>query len=189
MCALEVEKKYRLRPEEHARLPGRLAEVGATFLGRDFEVNTIYGGAGLDPQSSVLRLRRTETRSILTYKERGETGDSAIRRNREDETEVGNGDAMAAILDALGYHAALVYEKRRSTWRLSLTEILVDELPFGLFLEIEGDEESIRRTEQLLNLAGAEAELATYPELAAAHGVKRGQLIEARFGGIDNSDP
>jgi hypothetical protein len=58
---------------------------------------------------------------------------------------------------------------------------VLDELPFGLFVEIEGEESAIKEVESLLRLANAEAEMATYPELAAQHGTRRGSLIEARF--------
>jgi adenylate cyclase class 2 len=176
----EIEKKYRLSREQRTELSSRLREVGATAEGEDFEENTIYGGRDLAPGKNVLRLRRIEGRAILTYKERFPSS-SAIKRQREDETGVEDAEALASILDALGYKPALVYEKRRATWRIAGAEVVVDELPFGLFLEIEGEEASILEVERLLGLAEAQAEMASYPELTRHHGVKRGDVIEARF--------
>src|SRR5918997_156699 len=101
---IEIEKKYRLTREQNESARARLAEVGAVAAGgEEFEENTIYGGPGLDPRSRVLRLRRVGGRAVFTYKERGASG-SAIKRHREDETEVGDAEALASILDALGYH-------------------------------------------------------------------------------------
>lgn len=174
---LEIEKKYRLSAEQRAALVERLGEQAR---GVEFEENTIFRGPGLATGQQVLRLRRVGARAILTYKER-HLSDSAIKRQREDETGITDPEALLSILSALGYEPALVYEKRRTTWKLEGVEVVIDELPFGLFAEIEGEEEMIVNAEGLLGLAAAEAEMSTYPELAAVHGVRREDLIEARF--------
>jgi len=178
--AIEIEKKYRLTLDQRERLLRRLREVGATHEGEAFEENILYAGGNLHTRQCVLRLRRTGDAATLTYKERYPSA-SPIKHQREDETRVEGAAAMAAILDALGYRPALVYEKRRETWHVAGTEVSVDELPFGLFLEIEGDEASIGAAEELLDLADVEAEMATYPQLAHACGQRRGEIIEARF--------
>jgi adenylate cyclase class 2 len=178
---IEIEKKYRLKEEERGALILRLREQGAVHVGEEFEENTLYAGGRLDTSRQVLRLRRMGGgRAVLAYKERFYS-DSPIKRHREDETVVEDAEALADILDALGFKPTLVYEKRRSTWRLEGAEVVVDELPFGLFLEVEGEEESIERVEQLLSLAETEAETASYPELTRRHGKRRGEMIESRF--------
>jgi adenylate cyclase, class 2 len=179
--SIEIEKKYRLTRERLEPLRRRLEEVGAAVVrGEEFEENTIYTGPGLDPRSRVLRLRRTPRAALFTFKER-DPSPSAVKRQREEETEVSDADALASILEALGYRPALVYEKRRATWRLRDTEVVIDELPFGLFLEIEGEESAILEAERLLNLEDAEAEHAPYPELTLRHGKRKGDVVEARF--------
>lgn len=178
--ATEIEKKYRLTPEQRAALSHRLREVGATLQNREFEENTLYAGGSLDPRHQVLRLRRVGDAAVFTYKERHESA-SAIKRHREDETRVEDAAALASILEALGYRPTLVYEKRRTTWHVRQTEVVLDELPFGLFVEIEGEENDITEIENLLNLSSAEAEMSTYPELAERHGERRGGITEARF--------
>jgi adenylate cyclase class 2 len=178
---IEIEKKYRLTRELLEPLRLRLKKAGAEVVREEeFEENIIYTGPGLDPRSRVLRLRRTPRGALFTFKER-DSSPSAVKRQREEETEVSDADALASILEALGYRAALVYEKRRATWRLNDTEVVIDELPFGLFLEIEGEESSILEAEKLLDLEDAEAEHAPYPELTLRHGTKKGELFEARF--------
>ena len=179
--ATEVEKKYRLTRGEAESVRRRLDEVGGEAEGEEeFEENTVYTGPGLDPRRRVLRLRRKRGRAVFTFKEREPTR-SAIKRQREEETEVSDADALAAIIEALGYRPALVYEKRRTTWRFGGVEVVFDELPFGLFLEIEGEESAILEAEKLLGLESAEAEHAPYPELTLRHGTTRGGVVEARF--------
>ncbi|MDT5269997.1 MAG: adenylate cyclase, class 2 [Acidobacteriota bacterium] len=178
---IEIEKKYKLKPEQVGPLRQRLKEVGAEGRGNaEFEENVIYTGPGLDPARRVLRLRRKGVRAVFTFKER-DSGQSPIKRQREEETEVSDAGALAAILEALGYRPLLVYEKRRETWRIADTEVVIDELPFGLFVEIEGEEACIVEVEKLLGLDAAEAEHAPYPELTLRHGTQLGDVIESRF--------
>lgn len=177
---IEIEKKYRLTVDERDQVLRRLRDAGAEDRGVKFEENTIYGGGSLERGRSVLRLRRVGEKALLTYKERY-TRESAVKHQREDETEVEDPAAMAAILDALGFKPVLVYEKRRQTWVLGETEVVIDELPFGLFMEVEGDEDAIVATEQTLGIDGLTAEHDTYPQLTEQHGQRSGDLIEARF--------
>ncbi|HEX8187232.1 MAG TPA: class IV adenylate cyclase [Pyrinomonadaceae bacterium] len=179
--AIEVEKKYRLEPGRVGPLREKLREVGAEGGGSaEFEENVIYTGPGLDPARRVLRLRRKGGRAVFTFKERDLSG-SPVKRQREEETEVSDAAAMASILEALGYRPVLVYEKRRETWRVAGAEVVLDELPFGLFAEVEGEEARILEVEKLLGLDRAEAEHEPYPTLTLRHGVKKGDTFEARF--------
>ena len=178
--AIEVEKKYRLTRQQYDLLLHRLPVLGAISEGQDFEENTLFRGGRLELGSSVLRLRRLKNSAVLTFKERLPSS-SEIKHQREDETWVGDPDSMATILDALGFTPALVYEKRRQTWYLDNTQVAVDELPFGLFMEIEGDEDAILAVEDRLEIEGLKSEPATYPQLAFKHGVKNGELVESRF--------
>jgi adenylate cyclase class 2 len=177
---IEVEKKFRLTKRQRDAVLKRLPEVGANLEGEEFEENTLYSGEALSDGTCVLRLRRVGAKATLTYKKRIPTT-SAIKQQREEETGVGDAEAMEAILEALGFTPALVYEKRRQTWRLGKTEIVIDVLPFGLFMEIEGRATEIKAAERKLGLKGLRAEHATYPQLTAKHGKVYEGLIEARF--------
>lgn len=177
---IEVEKKFRLTKRQRDAVLKRLPEIGARLQGEDFEENTLYDGEALHDGPCVLRLRRVQGKATLTFKKRL-PGTSTIKQQREEETAVADADAMAAILEALGFTATLVYEKRRQTWQLGQAEIVIDVLPFGLFMEIEGRANEIRSIERRLAMKGLRAELATYPQLTAKHGKRYDGLIEARF--------
>ncbi|HKR59932.1 MAG TPA: class IV adenylate cyclase [Pyrinomonadaceae bacterium] len=177
---IETEKKYRLTSDQREQVRKRLSDLGAERKGEDFEENTIYTGHGLAAEKKVLRLRRVGDSATLTYKHRL-PGPSAIKHQHEEETVVANPDAMRAILEAVGFKASLVYEKRRETWTFDETEIVIDELPFGLFMEIEGKERDIEAAESKLNFTKLEPELATYPQLTKQHGTPSNDVIEARF--------
>ena len=177
---IEVEKKFRLTKRQRDAVLKRLPAVGAELEGEDFEENTLFNGAALEVGTSVLRLRRVSGKATLTYK-KALPSVSSIKQRREEETQVADPEAMEAILVALGFTPALVYEKRRQTWRLGNTEIVIDVLPFGLFMEIEGRISDIKAVERKLALKGLRAENATYPQLTAKHGKVYDGLIESRF--------
>jgi adenylate cyclase, class 2 len=179
---IEVEKKYRVTEGEAGRVRGLLREAGGRACGggAEFEVNTLYTGPGLEGGGRVLRLRRVGAGARLTFKERF-ASESGVKRNREEEIGVSDPEAASALLEALGYRPALVYEKRRETWRLGGVEVVLDELPFGWFVEIEGEELDILDAERRLELTTAEAVHETYPQLTLVHGLKSGDVVEARF--------
>jgi adenylate cyclase class 2 len=178
--AIEIEKKYRLSKQKLDAVIRRLPEIGARHLRDDTEENVLYHGAGLDDTRSVLRLRRVDRASKLTYKERFPSA-SPIKHQREEETGVSDPDSLDAILQALGFRPAVIYEKRRQYWRLGRAEIAIDELPFGFYMEVEGAESEILSIETRLGIKGLKAEHATYPQLTQKYGKRVGDLIESRF--------
>jgi adenylate cyclase class 2 len=178
--AIEVEKKYRLTKDQRRAVEKRLRGLGIKPRPVEFEENTIYRGGNLQPGNRALRLRRVNGRAILTFKRRFPSK-SSIKRQQEDETLLGNPDALNTILKALGFEPALVYEKRRTCWLVGKVQLLIDELPYGLFMEIEASEKDIRRVEKKIGALEFEAVDETYPTLTAKFGKKRRGIIEARF--------
>ncbi|MEP7077298.1 MAG: class IV adenylate cyclase [Acidobacteriota bacterium] len=178
--AIEIEKKYRLGDGDVLRVEDALASVAADFEREEFEENTIYGGGVLEAGGSVLRIRKVGDRALLTYKKPTD-GDSEIKHRVEYESEFSNVDELRKILANLGFAPRLVYEKRRKTWRFEGAEIVLDELPFGRFMEIEGTIEEIENAESTLQLGGLEVVHQTYPAIASALGVEKNGVIESRF--------
>jgi adenylate cyclase class 2 len=178
--AVEIEKKYRLPADRADILRLTLKDSGAEYAGKAFEENIIYGGESLDRQTAILRIRTIEDKAILTFKRRIENI-SDIKRQIEHESEFTNPTALMEILNLLGFVPKLIYEKRRETWSTYDTEIVIDELPFGLFMEIEGEETAIRETEVQLGINDLEAVMETYPQLTVRFGKNVDGIIEARF--------
>lgn len=177
---VEIEKKYRLPSERRAPIENALRELGAQFVRDDVEENTIYGGEQLERSASIVRIRRTQNRSVLTYKRRIENV-SDVKQQIEHESEISDADAVSKLLLELNLEPKLVYEKRRATWKLRSVEVLLDELPFGLFMEIEGSLTGIKEAEMLLDIEDLETENETYPRLTARLGKRMGEVIESRF--------
>ncbi|MGI9056077.1 MAG: CYTH domain-containing protein, partial [Pyrinomonadaceae bacterium] len=126
--AIETEKKYRLTEEQFGQIPDELKEIGAEFVGEDFEENMIFGGGSLSENNAILRIRKTQDKTILTYKKRIQN-EFAVKQQIEHETEVFDAEAIEKIVESLGLTKNLVYEKRRRTWKFRSVEIVLDELP------------------------------------------------------------
>lgn len=182
---IEIEKKYRLTKKQRQSIEKRLRELGIKPKPLEFEENTLYRGGRLDFGGCALRIRRVGERAILTFKQRILTG-SAIKHQREEESAIGDAEAVDSILRALGFQPALVYEKRRTRWKMGKAEVVIDELPFGLFMEIEASEKEIRRVERLIGAEALRAVMETYPTLTASLGKKRKGIVAALFKKMQN---
>jgi len=119
---------------------------------------------GLRSEGQVLRLRQ-DTEARLTYKGGGVNVDGIVNRT-EIEFTVEDFDKAKLFLEALGYQKLLQYDKYRTTYELERCHIMLDELPYGNFVEIEGeDSESIRTVAEQLNLNMNVAIAASYSVL------------------------
>lgn len=178
--AIEIEKKYKLDKKTLVEITRKLTGLGAEFIGDSFEENFLHRGGGLDEKSATLRLRKTGGRTTLTYKEKIRN-DGDIKHKLEYETDVDDCEAMENILQVLGFRLSVVYEKHRKKWNLNDVEIVLDELPFGIYMEIEGSAESIRKAEKVLGASKLEAEMRGYPRLTAKYGKEKNGITESRF--------
>lgn len=177
---IEIEKKYRITSAQRRAVEKSMQALGLKPRPVEFEENTIYQGPNLKPGRRALRLRRVNGHALLTFKERFPSK-SSIKHQQENEAGVIDADATHAILNSLGYESALVYEKRRTRWRVGKAKVVIDELPFGLFMEIEASEKEIMRVEKKIGAEDFEAVHETYPALTTKFGKRQKGIIEARF--------
>jgi adenylate cyclase class 2 len=149
---VELEAKFWINSLD--KLEERLKTLGAELVQeRTFELNLRFDTPDrrLSAAGQVLRLRRDKV-DRLTFKDPGDPN-SAVSARNEIEVEVGDIQATREILEALGFHVSIIYEKYRAAYLLDNVEVSLDEMPFGFFSEIEGpDEKSIRQTAERLGL-------------------------------------
>ncbi|MCY4020644.1 MAG: class IV adenylate cyclase [Chloroflexi bacterium] len=184
----EVEVK--LHTPDLAQVQAALEAAGAALKSpRVFERNLRYENAAgtLTAGGIVLRLRQDE-RARLTYKS-GESSQDGIFRRFEAEVVVSDFETMDLILRRLGYTVALIYEKFRTTYALGDAEIVLDELPYGNFTEIEADEGTIERIVDDLGLARYRRMSGSYTDIFAELKWKLGLAMRdcsfESFAGLD----
>ena len=152
MKNLEIEVKFYI--EEIEALRKRLIDAGAKSHGHVFESNICLDNADdeLFSSDSLLRLRKVDQKTTLTFKTKPDIGDSEFKVVKELEVEVSDFEIMLSILHALGFRKSQIYEKYRETLTIGGTKLCVDRMPFGDFLEIEGDKDEIRSISQLIEM-------------------------------------
>jgi adenylate cyclase class 2 len=150
---LEVEVKFFV--PDLTVIRERLLAGGAEIVKpRIYEHNIRYDNAwdGLLRKGRLLRLRQDKI-ARLTYKGiPPEEIQSEVKVREELEIEVSDFETTADILTRIGFEEKQVYEKYRETFQLGQVEVVLDEMPFGDFVELEGEEKYIRETADLLQL-------------------------------------
>jgi adenylate cyclase class 2 len=151
MKNLEIEIKFYIT-DIHA-IRSRIRSLGADWQGGGFESNIRFDDATmrLTREKKLLRLRQ-DSRCRMTVKTPPDDADSGFKIFRELEVVVSDAETMIAILAELGYFPRQVYEKQRETYCFMQTELCLDTLPFGHFLEIEGEKDDIQHAAHTLGL-------------------------------------
>ena len=163
---LEIEVKFLVSSVEIIRQ--RLERANATLekphiYERNIRFDTDW--QGLMRQGKLLRLRQDSVARITYKGEPEQIRVSEARIREEIEMEVADFDTAAAIFEKIGFQAQQVYEKYRETHKLDQVEVVLDELPFGEFIELEGGEAAIMKVAGLLELDWSKRILANYLSL------------------------
>jgi len=151
MQNLEIEVKFYIADLEGIR--NKILKLGAKSKGRLFETNIRYEDKinSLIKKKSLLRLRQDE-KATFTLKSSPPVKSKDYKIVNELEVEVSDFATMDQILKTLGFHPEQKYEKWRETIVLDQTVFCLDSMPYGDFLEIEGQEKDIRYYASKLDL-------------------------------------
>ena len=159
---MEIEAKFYLRHLEdiRKRVIAHDALLKTTrLLERNLRFDT--PDRELAGKKHVLRLRQ-DNRTTLTFKRPS----VQVETRDEFEIEIDDFESGRKILEALGYVVTALYEKYRETYQIDLVQVMLDELPFGCFVEVEGPSiESIRQMSDQLGLPWERRVQASYVEL------------------------
>jgi adenylate cyclase, class 2 len=174
MADQEIEAKFYVR--RLAEIEKRLQQLGANLIQpRTQETNWRFDTpqGDLRRDGRALRLRRDQG-VHLTYKGQSENQSGALSR-REIEFSASDLDSARKFLEALGYDVVFIYEKYRTTYSLSPRptviskspkghdiHFMLDELPYGNFVEIEGESDALEPAAMELGLAWKTAIPASY---------------------------
>ncbi|RIK62839.1 MAG: hypothetical protein DCC65_16970 [Planctomycetota bacterium] len=195
---MAVELECKLAVADHESVRERLRASGAVRLCCVLERNRLFdderksllaAGCGLRVRDiRVLDGDPAAAPATLTFK--GPVLPGPFKRREEIEMPIGDADAMARLLEALGYRPWIAFEKRRESWRLpgdvpgaeaagdsraaepaasGGCVVELDELPrLGCFVEVEGPtHDAIRRALFALGLDPAGCIRQGYPALVA----------------------
>lgn len=161
----EFEVKFHLRGPQALRR--RLQQLGAELsAGRHLQRNWRFDlpDGSLSARGQVLRMR-VDPAASLTFKRKTDQPE----RRLEFEFGVDDGQAAQEFLRALGFQQIGYYEKQREVFRLEGGRVMLDELPFGHFVELEGPSAAwLRRAADRLGLRWERQVPQSYLELFEA---------------------
>ena len=161
----EIEAKFYVTGLD--RIKARLHTLEARLIQeRILETNIRFDlpSARLRSEGRVLRLRR-DTEARLTYKG-ASSNEQGILSRTEIEFVVEDFEKAKQFLEALGYSELMRYDKYREVYELDGCHIMLDELPYGFFVEIEGESvDKIQKTAAKLRLKWEAAVAKSYHAL------------------------
>lgn len=188
----EIEAKFYVK--DLKKIEAHLRDLKARLIQpRIHETNIRFDTPKQDlrREQRVLRLRQ-DNKVRMTYKDASKNEEGVLNRT-EIEFVVEDFERAKSLLEALGYEKLLFYEKYRTTYELENTHIMLDELPIGSFIEIEGESlDSIRGIGLKLGLrwdtAIATSYSALFERVRKAQGLKISDLSFEEFHGITVSE-
>jgi adenylate cyclase class 2 len=173
---VESEVKLRMSDPESARKA--VMRIGSVLTRpRHFEDNVFLddeAGAVLG-RGCLLRIRRVGDKGTLTFKGPRRVVEG-IKTRDEIEVSLSDPDTMDRLFSALGYRPIFRYQKYREVYRWRRMEIVVDETPIGVFLEIEGDVKGIHAAAAALGYKPQDYIAESYASLYYATGA-RGDMV------------
>ena len=160
-----IEKEIKVEVENPQQFLSLLIEKKAKMKGEGFQrtIRMDTPDNGLEKQGTFLRVR-TGGKNIVTLKKKIKT-DGDVFERRELETEVKDPKLLADIFANLGFTKRYIMEKYRIDYEYKNTKISLDELPFGVFVEIEGEPADIKNVANELNLDLSNKIVVTYWDL------------------------
>jgi adenylate cyclase class 2 len=181
MNGQETEVKFYVN--DLSRVEMRLHKLEAHLIqSRVHEVNLRFDNSSGDlrREFKVLRLRN-DVDAKFTFKGPNEERSDGVLNRKEIEFTVSSFDAAKEFLEALGFTPIAFYEKYRTTYELNDIHIMLDELPYGNFVEIEG--ESVTTLQEVTGHLGLNWEAAVqsgyldlFNSIASKYKLPAGQL-------------
>lgn len=167
----EIEIKFKIENPNFLRKI--LKNQGAKFLGKTFERTFRFDtpDSKLEKNKKFLRIR-TGFKNVITLKKKIKS--KKFKKREEIELEIADPEKMKIILEILGFTKIRVMEKYREKWRLHGVEIVIDKLPVGNFIEIEGKEKSIKEIVDILGLDFKNRITKTYWDLWKEYAKRKG---------------
>lgn len=181
MNGQETEVKFYVNDLSQVEM--RLRELKAHLIqARVHEINLRFDtpNSDLRKELKVLRLRN-DTEAKFTFKGPNDERNDGVLSRKEIEFTVSSFDAAKDFLEALGFTVIAFYEKYRTTYEVNDVHVMLDELPYGNFVEIEGENvNTLRTVAELLGLNWESAVNAGYlvlfDRIAMKYNLTAGQL-------------
>lgn len=161
MAKTEKQVKYKINNFDY--ISKRLIEIEAIFIGGFMEKTIRYDNDDLKCSNNGIFIRtKSGMKNVLTLKEIPTDSSNTSFERITTEVEVDNINKIGYILEKIGLTKKFIMEKYRLFFKYDNVDILIDELPFGIYLEIKGEDNEINRVTKMLNIDEADLIKMTY---------------------------
>lgn len=161
----KIEKELKFKINNPEQLIGNFLKNGAVFLNKSKERTIRFDTPQLDLEKKSVFLRvREGSKKVITLKEK--IGDNeAVKTRKETEFQIEDIESMRYILERIGFNYVRIFEKFRINMEYKGTTLSFDELPFGIYLEIEGEEKDINLIAEEIGFKDEDKIIGTYWDL------------------------
>jgi len=137
---IETELKFLLMEQ-----PDEFAKKFSGFRERIYQKTVMYDNdQGLMHKTNG-RIRLRQTGEIVTLSYKLPISSETVKKEIEWETKIDNWLVGEELLKAMGFKETTSYEKYRTSFNYMNSKIEIDEYPFANFVEIEGEENIIKK--------------------------------------------
>jgi predicted adenylyl cyclase CyaB len=168
----EIEIKIRLKDSQS--LKKKVLKLGGRIIEKLKERDTYFDNGRLSGRGEILRLRKLEGKSLLTFKGKAKKNTKLLDRE-ELESYFDDPQTVSLILNKLGFEPIAILEKKISNFSFRGLTLEFHEVAFlGDFLEIEASEKKLKKVLPRLGLSINDAVGAGYLKLFSDFGKKHG---------------
>ncbi|MEK7526047.1 MAG: CYTH domain-containing protein [Patescibacteria group bacterium] len=152
---IELEFKFEIKRNEISTLIASLAKMGFENKGRFYEKTVMYDNLELAmfKTNGRIRLRTIKKTKEIHYEfsyKKPKAVKNGPKKEIEHQIETHQGKDLEKILKAMGYSPTTSYERYRQTLIAGGVKVTIDEFPFAVFVEIEGERKKINMTAKTL---------------------------------------
>lgn len=149
----KIEKQVKYKIDNFDFISKKLIEMEAIFIGGFLEKSIRYDNENLDYSKNGIFLRSKKgIKNVLTLKEIPNIESQSSLERIKTEIEVDDILKLDYLLEKIGLNKKFIMEKYRLYFKYKDNEITIDELPFGLYMEIKGNDNEIKKVIKFLNI-------------------------------------
>lgn len=147
-----IDTQIKIFVEDFDQLMKKMHNLEGIFIGGTFEKTIRYDNENSTYENKGIFIRtKSGFNNVVTIKEKEESDIEVDYFHRlKTEFEIEDIESMEYIFSKIGLNKQLILEKYRLLWQIKNTTISIDELPFGIYLEIKGSNEQIEEIIKLL---------------------------------------
>lgn len=158
-----IQKQVKFQIKDFDIISKKLIDLEAVFIGGFFEKTIRYDTDNhcLFDQGIFIRTK-SGLRNVLTLKEKTSENDNTWLERYTTEVEIEDVEKIEYILSRMGFINKVIMEKYRLYFKWNHIEISIDELLFGIYLEIKGEDKEIKKLSRQLGFKNKDMITVTY---------------------------